>query len=1259
MSRQGPFPTQRSRQPPDQSYNYGGGGSLSTPPLNVSRNVRDVQQSGRGASPLPASSSAPMRPARSNLRERLNSSDSVPSANQWRPAHQPSDSYASARFAPSDEEQGLIYDEPQPQPEAETPKALGAVIAAFQNAGETRRKMTNGSAGSEVNGRSKRREGIDRSRTQDRERRTNGKGPTNELDAMLDKIKDKWGVLADEDFNPVEVALSLLDNSSVGRDIDSFRRTKLALERALKATVDKHYQSFAASLPHHAALLTSLSSTQDQIQDAKTRLTEVREALGSKRADLVQLWSRNQALDEMMKLLDEIDRLKSIPDQLESLMTEKRILQAAVLLVKNLKTINKPDMLEVGAVADLRSYLSSQETALRDILIEELHNHLYLKSFWCESRWSAYTPGQESLPIQEAPQTSSQPQAIPNAQTPSTPVRPPTKLARFLTDLAVRPTIDPLLDIIPSPLYSSPLMTAFTSSGNFPDDVQSGPAPSKNPESDSFMYMETVLESLAVLGQLGYSLDVVAQRLPAEIHLLIETTIDEVTERQESQRRQSTFTPSSRLSLSNVSSPLSNVVIKVTNLGRLRSPELEGMEKETEREVLRDLFWTLYSKLDAVLQGLRVVFEVTGRISSRREFKDSSGARPGTLFPLGELYQPLLSEVQMLLRDQLTDEDRAASVVNPIASISEALQGRTSRDRTKHSFRFTESDVKLSVRVLKKHEEELNRVLKDNVPGLVQSNADSVTALSRAAKDDRFAATEKHRLLIRPSAFHVSVLFHPTQAFLHRIGEILPSSVYDSFKDDNALLDDFVLHVYLPQLEDKVSNLVHSAISGPDAFEEDPTSLRISPKPLVKACTQLMAVINSLCAMLQSTNFHRENYSRLILSVVIHFYQRFNMRFQALVARNSIGLVPDVVPDAMLHISARWAQKPEVSACLSELYATPDTDTIKKQTVCQQETRIELSFLNNEEITRDHLIPLRNLAELCRLHYSLTWFIHQLSTLRVLAEDPISPQSAADPLSKFFSPAKPTFKPKQGLSGQHSIENENLSLPLTKAMALRFDALLKTYDLLAEVILFSTRIDIRCRTIHYLNLAIRTNDFLIDQAPLEPDVQVVELNADMGKIDDFAASTLPERERRFLFEGLGSLMDQLLVSGGRYINLMNSHGLERVLRNLLALEQNLKTMTGDEARDADLSRARRYWAMFAGGPKEMLERAKVGPPQFSFDEYRAMLTLQCGVEQLKENPGSAGQPEQDSARSSMTENADRRAYNEFLIDLHALAIEDW
>ena len=54
--------------------------------------------------------------------------------------------------------------------------------------------------------------------------------------------------------------------------------------------------------------------------------------------------------------------LKTVPDLLETLMSEKRLLQGSILLVRSLKIINKADMHEIGAVADLRSYLEAQET---------------------------------------------------------------------------------------------------------------------------------------------------------------------------------------------------------------------------------------------------------------------------------------------------------------------------------------------------------------------------------------------------------------------------------------------------------------------------------------------------------------------------------------------------------------------------------------------------------------------------------------------------------------------------------------------------------------------------------------------------------------------------------------------------------------------------------------------------------------------------------------------------------------------------------
>ncbi len=53
---------------------------------------------------------------------------------------------------------------------------------------------------------------------------------------------------------------------------------------------------------------------------------------------------------------------------------------------------------------------------------------------------------------------------------------------------------------------------------------------------------------------------------------------------------------------------------------------LESAGSLTDAETLRDLFWTVYAKLHAVIEGHRVVFEVVNRISSVSWRPQSSNA---------------------------------------------------------------------------------------------------------------------------------------------------------------------------------------------------------------------------------------------------------------------------------------------------------------------------------------------------------------------------------------------------------------------------------------------------------------------------------------------------------------------------------------------------------------------------------------------------------------------------------------------------------
>jgi len=70
---------------------------------------------------------------------------------------------------------------------------------------------------------------------------------------------------------------------------------------------------------------------------------------------------------------------------------------------------------------------------------------------------------------------------------------------------------------------------------------------------------------------------------------------------------------------------------------------------------------------------------------------------------------------------------------------------------------------------------------------------------------------------------------------------------------------------------------------------------------------------------------------------------------------------------------------------------------------------------------------------------------------------------------------------------------------------------------------------------------------------------------------------------RFVFEGLGTLMEHLLISNSRHIRFANAVGVQKIMRNMLAMQQNLKTIT-DASQDADFEKAKAYWNLFSLEP---------------------------------------------------------------------------
>lgn len=60
-------------------------------------------------------------------------------------------------------------------------------------------------------------------------------------------------------------------------------------------------------------------------------------------------------------------------------------------------------------------------------------------------------------------------------------------------------------------------------------------------------------------------------------------------------------------------------------------------------------------------------------------------------------------------------------------------------------------------------------------------------------------------------------------------------------------------------------------------------------------------------------------------------------------------------------------------------------------------------------------------------------------------------------------------------------------------------------------------------------------------------------------------------------------MEHMLVSNARLLRLANAFGIKKITRNMLALQQSIKTIT-NEPQHTEFERAKRYYSLFFMSP---------------------------------------------------------------------------
>ncbi|CAO3657286.1 unnamed protein product [Mucor hiemalis] len=1025
-------------------------------------------------------------------------------------------------------------------------------------------------------------------------------GDFSEFEAVLREIHQGWQFMLEDDFNPVTLTLKLMDDSSVGKqkDYKAFQRVLYNLDMALKTIVNDYYRGFNNSIGTFGGVLQYINDSSNRVVQMKSNLKKCKEELLQKRTDLLNLWYKSQQYKEMLSILETIEELRTTPEKIDAMMESKQVLGAAKLLVASLKQVKSDDMMQIGALNDIRRTLTTQKNTLYDMLIEELHNHLYSKNSFCDNRWHSYTPRQQNLP-----ECTIKPRVFREAK-------------QGNTSRDENQNIEDMFAVENDILAEDP---------------------EKNPETDSYYYMEIITEAMLVLGEIPAAIETIQERLPVEIHTLVDKTISEVEQR----HLMTNWSSQSRKKEKNGDD--SDIYC------------LDKANTEVKNEVLKDLLWTLYSKLEAVLRGHRFVESCIRRIKKRVITARASNvnneeigfAANITVYHFHEIWRPVQTEIRSILQDYLTSQDQA------IVSVNEG-PGNTfggKRDNPRQLFTFAEAAEDVA---LEDSYEELNRKLfvsyKKQVPGFDVADKPHSTIVDKYAND---MSSKGHKVLVKPDAYNVSVLLKPTMSFLQRLREVFPN--YDDNKEEGfgSFLDEFAVNVFLPQIEEKVMQLIQHATVGLDAFQDARDFKNYSRYPIAKSSVALISVIQSLCRTMHSMPFHTDEYVRLIEVVLLKFYEKCYQRFYSTVARgSSYSDQQKNVTDITISTSGDWAQDESLVALLAQNPFFNDdskTDHEFVKALNQAEITMELKLKNDRALDSSELIfDSKKLIALGRLYHTLKWFVREIWDLRS-ANVPMSLVNSTSATkvptvkdtqeevnsSKRWSNQEP--RPTKDSSGD---DTGPVLLPLRGEIAKRFDALLTTYQQLAETCLFTLRLEGRCHTLYYLEMAIRDGNYHLEDETFEPDPYVITLNSDLMELDDCINASLPPKDELFAFDGLPGLIVHILVSEASYIKRLNNNGVQKMVRNILALQQNLSNFV-PLSQCSIMERARDYYLLYNLGSEGIIKSIQESGPKFTFDEYRIVLALIHDINQDRD----------DESKSANGEVSSSSKYSEWLMEL--------
>lgn len=701
------------------------------------------------------------------------------------------------------------------------------------------------------------------------------------------------------------------------------------------------------------------------------------------------------------------------------------------------------------------------------------------------------------------------------------------------------------------------------------------------PDSNSLIFVASLLQALNTLGALEECVENLEQRISSELFLIVESEIKKASLILKKSHR-------------NRPENIDKFVLVPGGMNNISRDEFHLF-----CPILREMTSVVVAKMIVVVNIFKFIDETIKNLKGAKESSSEQFESPLNL-AIQAAFRELRNYVTSILYSNASPSEIFS---NPISEISEIL--RNSKTKSTND----KSDLITFSMALDDHY--VNEI--KSIPIRVsEKDKDLSKKLAAALNIDPYASSKKdqgHKQIVKPNIQYMQVLFNQVVIFNDVIKQICP----EDFASNEAIISSFqsiMEKEYIPFIENYMIHELVTSFKSSDSsnwidFGNTTDSIgftsSIGKKSDSILCSYLKFVrlICEACRLIYFIPSFQESFENIMEQLCDQLLDKSEVKLRDLILVKFSG--EEDSSSNLLCFSVLFAKNPEIRAILSQnglLHGSPNVQLnhllSEKEAVVMERLKGDRSIGKNEllfdaKVIRELALLQRSFEQVPKLILKGKFSPHEHQNGSGGMTKIVLDETKSLHLHVYEDGKKTVFKMGAGFDAKFLVFSELL-------------------DKLAQTCLFTLHCEMRTHSFYFLDLAFREGSYKLEKLSVnEPDPYVLNWTNDLLLLSDCLSDWFPLSKYLFLFDGLSILVDSILVNNFQYIKSINAEGCEKLCTNTTAIIQILTQIL--PPTEVALPKATEYYRLAKISRENLIPEIQASPIRFTFSQYRALLDM--------------------------------------------------